>query len=295
MSALTKNDLSIATLTEPAIRAQLDLILASDKFKNSHRIKALLTYLIDKTLSNDLHALKEQVIGIDVFERPENFNPQEDNIVRVQARRLRKMLKSYYLTAGCYDHVHIEVPKGSYKTQFTLNGKKVYKSSGPKITQAPSNLPRKAREDIDGDFIAQIISVIAAENEMSLATLRPDGYPQANVLSYVNEGLRLYFGTAEDSEKALNIAMNNKVSLTISRQRQEWTNIEGISIGGVARRITDPEKCKNIRQLIFGKYPQVATYALSTRKEAAVFEIEPEFITLLDYSRGFGFSKTLRV
>ena len=48
---------------------------------------------------------------------------------------------------------------------------------------------------------------------MTIATIRPDGYPQATTVCYVRDGLTLYFGCAAESQKAQNIAYNDKVSL----------------------------------------------------------------------------------
>jgi hypothetical protein len=50
----------------------------------------------------------------------------------------------------------------------------------------------------------------------AIATIRPDGYPQATTVSYVSDGLTIYFGCVAESQKAQNIAYNNKVSLTVT-------------------------------------------------------------------------------
>ena len=64
--------------------------------------------------------------------------------------------------------------------------------------------------------IDQIISIVDMEGDVTLATQRPDGYPPANIVSYFNDGLTIYFGTSEVSQKAKNISLNNKVSLSIN-------------------------------------------------------------------------------
>jgi hypothetical protein len=62
--------------------------------------------------------LKEYALGVDVFDRPQSFDPRTDTIVRVQARRLRAKLKEYYATHGQHDPVVIDVPTGRYKVAF---------------------------------------------------------------------------------------------------------------------------------------------------------------------------------
>ena len=49
-----------------------------------------------------------------VFGRDDSFDPQTDPVVRLEARRLRRALEHYYLTAGRDDPIRIEIPKGGY-------------------------------------------------------------------------------------------------------------------------------------------------------------------------------------
>ena len=144
-------------------------------------------------------------------------------------------------------------------------------------------------------ILDQIIEIIDREGDMTLATLRPDGYPQANIVSYVNDGMTLYFGTSEESQKAKNIAFEEKVSVSINAPRKGWTEIESVSLGGSASVIKDPDEHESVRQLLFSKYPEIAAYAPSTDQEALLYRIDPVVLTLLDYTRGFGFTKTISV
>ena len=50
---------------------------------------------------------------------------------------------------------------------------------------------------------------------VTIATLRPDGWPQATTVGYVSEGLVLYFLCGRQSQKAVNIAADNRISLVI--------------------------------------------------------------------------------
>src|ERR671918_20022 len=58
--------------------------------------------------------LKGYSIALAVFDRDDSFDPQTDPVVRLAARRLRRALEHYYLTAGRDDPVRIEIPKGGY-------------------------------------------------------------------------------------------------------------------------------------------------------------------------------------
>jgi len=96
------------------IRGQLDLILRSRAFIQSHRIRRFLQFVVEESLLGQPHRLKEYLIGLEVFDRREAFDPRVDSIVRVEARRLRYKLEEYYRTEGREDTVRIILRKGSY-------------------------------------------------------------------------------------------------------------------------------------------------------------------------------------
>ena len=96
------------------IRAQLDLILRSRAFIQSHRIRRFLQFVVEESLLGQPHRLKEYLIGLEVFDRREAFDPRVDSIVRVEARRLRYKLEEYYRTEGREDGIRIVLRKGSY-------------------------------------------------------------------------------------------------------------------------------------------------------------------------------------
>src|SRR6202011_2455651 len=107
------------------IRAQLDLILRSRAFIQSHRIRRFLQFIVEESLLGQPQRLKEYLIGIEVFDRREIFDPRVDSIVRVEARRLRSKLEDYYRLEGKDDQVHIILRKGSYVPSFE------YRSASP--------------------------------------------------------------------------------------------------------------------------------------------------------------------
>ena len=69
---------------------------------------------MEQTLDEKGDQLKEQLVGVEVFDRKGDYDPRTDPIVRVEAMRLRSKLKAYYTSAGRPDCVLIELPKGAY-------------------------------------------------------------------------------------------------------------------------------------------------------------------------------------
>lgn len=141
----------------------------------------------------------------------------------------------------------------------------------------------------------EIVSIFNEANDMTIATLREDGYPQATTVSYVNDGLTIYFGCAAKSQKAQNIARCAKVSLTINMPYASWKEIRGLSIGGKAQLVTDPEDLGRVAQLMFQKFPQIAGYAPIEVDEVVLFRVTPEIISVLDYRKGFGHTDLVKV
>ena len=107
-------------LSPDAIRSAVDRILASSDFKASARNGRFLKYIVKETLSGRTDQFKAVEIAMEVFGRRADFDPQTDPIVRVEARRLRRALEQYYLTAGADDPLRISIPKGAYVPLFKL-------------------------------------------------------------------------------------------------------------------------------------------------------------------------------
>jgi serine/threonine-protein kinase len=94
-------------------------VLESHAFRDAERLKSFLRYVVEETLAGRSTRLKEFLVGVDAFDKPPSFDPRLDPIVRVQARRLRNKLHTYYSTEGEGDRILIDMPKGSYVPVFT--------------------------------------------------------------------------------------------------------------------------------------------------------------------------------
>ena len=75
---------------QKAIREQLVRILHSGPFHQSQRRQRFLEYLVNETLPGRGERLKAYNVALEVFERPETFDPTVDPLVRIEAARLRE-------------------------------------------------------------------------------------------------------------------------------------------------------------------------------------------------------------
>jgi TolB-like protein/tetratricopeptide (TPR) repeat protein len=100
------------------VRAELERILSSPHFQASEKRRAFLRFIVEETLSGRAERLKGYTVAIDVFGRDEGFDSQADPVVRLEARRLRRDLDSYYVDSSNQDAVRISIPKGTYVPHF---------------------------------------------------------------------------------------------------------------------------------------------------------------------------------
>ena len=97
-----------------AARMALDRLLASETFRASPQLATFLRFVVEATLRGESSRIKGYTIGVEAFGRPENFDPQIDPIVRVEATRLRRTLERYYAGPGASDPIVFEMTRGSY-------------------------------------------------------------------------------------------------------------------------------------------------------------------------------------
>src|SRR5213075_396404 len=108
----------LAKDSDESALGQLNRILSSTAFRQAARLKRFLSFVVTETISGRGDRLKEFVVGVEVFGKDTSFDPRNDPIVRVQARRLRAQLARYYREEGPGDDLVIDIPKGGYATTF---------------------------------------------------------------------------------------------------------------------------------------------------------------------------------
>lgn len=143
---------------------------------------------------------------------------------------------------------------------------------------------------MDASVRAKILQLLDQHRIMTLATLRPDGWPQATTVGYVSDGLTLYFMCGKDSQKARNLAQDDRVSLTIDHDTSDPMAIQGLSMAARAVAVSDQAQIQQtMRGMVPKKYPEYGKMMETVDFSAiTIFKVMPEVISLLDYSKGFG-------
>jgi nitroimidazol reductase NimA-like FMN-containing flavoprotein (pyridoxamine 5'-phosphate oxidase superfamily) len=126
---------------------------------------------------------------------------------------------------------------------------------------------------------------------MTIATLRPDGWPQATTVGYVNEGLTLWFLCGLESQKAKNLARDDRVSITVDHDTPDIMSITGLSMAARARRVSDRTEAEKVLRMLPLKYPDAppttAQMKMPAPEDVALFRVVPEVVSVLDYTLGF--------
>ena len=140
------------------------------------------------------------------------------------------------------------------------------------------------------DMRQKILRLLDEHRIMTVATLRPDGWPQAPTVGYVNEGLTIYFLCGLDSQKARNIARDDRISLTIDHDTPDLMAITGLSMAARATAVSDRAEVEKVLRLLPLKYAGAPPPPIEMPKwdEIRVFRVAPVVISVLDYTKGFG-------
>ncbi|MBB3019608.1 general stress protein 26 [Microvirga lupini] len=147
------------------------------------------------------------------------------------------------------------------------------------------------------DIRRKILTLLDQHRIMTVATLRPDGWPQATTVGYASEGLTLYFLCGLDSQKAANLSRDDRVSLTIDHDTSDIMAISGLSLAGHAQAVTDPADAGRVMKMLVRKYPEQTSLSgpMPSPGEIRIFRVTPTVISVLDYSKGFGHSDLVSI
>ena len=143
---------------------------------------------------------------------------------------------------------------------------------------------------MDEESRNKIETLLDQHRIMTVATLRPDGWPQATTVGYVNEGLTLYFLCGLESQKAVNLARDDRVSLTIDHDTPQVMEITGLSMAAHAQAVGDRAEAEKVLRMLPLKYPEQISLPgpMPTPDQVRIFRVMPTVISVLDYSKGFG-------
>ena len=147
---------------------------------------------------------------------------------------------------------------------------------------------------LSNELLDTYLLILDTGKDLTLATTRKDGWAQANTVGFVQINGDIYFETYKTSSKALNIARDSRVSISITPEYKNLNEVKGLSMGAFAKIVTDEELIDQFHTLLFAKYPSLvnATYNDGTNvypdENLAVYRLEPVVASILDSTKGMG-------
>ena len=137
-------------------REELRRILDSKYFANSPKKSRFLEFVSEQAFQGNGDKLNEYLVGVEVYDRGVDFNPQRDPIVRVQAHEIRRLLKKYYEEEGLSSPIRLDLPSGHYVPLFTRNAGQ---EQPPADLQKPSS-PLESRAFAGPRFALTVILAV---------------------------------------------------------------------------------------------------------------------------------------
>ena len=134
-----------------------------------------------------------------------------------------------------------------------------------------------------------ILRQLDAHKVLTLATQRPDGYPQATIVAFAHDGLDLYVAVDAASQKAKNIRRNGKVSVAVGRDHRDWGRIHALSMAAQAQVLKKRAEIDRAQSALGARFPQLKAMGEADGYQGWAFlRIAPLVISMLDYTQGFG-------
>lgn len=132
------------------------------------------------------------------------------------------------------------------------------------------------------------IQILEANRIMTVATVRPDGWPQATIVGYANDGLLLYFLIYRDSQKFANMGADTRIAIAVGQEPRSIGEIEAVYAGCDVTEVTDLAQRSRAWQLLAERHPNLTDLAPPQQSEVATMVAECRYISILDYSKGIG-------
>ncbi len=158
---------------------------------------------------------------------------------------------------------------------------------------------------MNDDLKPAVRKMLDEHHTLTLATSR-DGQPWAASVFFASDAdLNLFFVSDHQTRHAQDMLANNRVMATVNVDCKRWHDVRGLQIRGRGFRVPEEERAAALRvylarfadiRAIFdaaSRYDKWADEWMIARRlrETAFFRIVPDWVRIIDNSRGFGFSQ----
>ena len=149
---------------------------------------------------------------------------------------------------------------------------------------------------MDEAEMQRVRQFLAAHTTLTLATVAPNGQPQAAALFYAEQAdLSLIFISEKKARHSANIARNPHVALTIQADGQTWQAIQGLQIEGTAAALAG-QAARAAKTVYLAKFPIIAANPLlaAALNLVTFYRITPAWMRFINNTVGFGHKEEWR-
>jgi nitroimidazol reductase NimA-like FMN-containing flavoprotein (pyridoxamine 5'-phosphate oxidase superfamily) len=140
---------------------------------------------------------------------------------------------------------------------------------------------------------ANATKILDSNRIMAISTLRPDGWPQTTIVGFANDALALYFLIFRSSQKFTNIRHDKRVSIAVGQEPRNLHEAKAVFAGAQASEVVDPKDRKHAWGLLVERHPNLADFDLPGSSDAALMRADCKYLSMLDYTKGFGHTEAL--
>jgi len=147
---------------------------------------------------------------------------------------------------------------------------------------------------MNADANARIQQLLDECVDLTLATVRPDGAPQANIVNFAHEGLEIFVATDRSSAKVRNLLSCERAALALRGDYSRWSEVRGLSIDAIGEVLADDSlEAQRAKDCLARRFPDTISTPTPQDPATTVYlKLTPVRIVLIDYERGYGHRET---
>ena len=137
------------------------------------------------------------------------------------------------------------------------------------------------------------IDILDSHRIMAVSTVRPDGWPQTTFVGYANEGFDIFFMVMRSSQKAANIARDDRISIAVGGEPESLNELRAVYAAAQVSEVTDAKQRDYAWGVLKARHPNLAGFDMPGPSESAIMRAACQYVSVLDYTQGFGHREEL--
>ena len=135
------------------------------------------------------------------------------------------------------------------------------------------------------------IEILDSHRQLAISTVRPDGWPQTTIVGYANNGWTIYFLIFRSSQKFINIARDNRISIAVADEAKSLGDIKAVYAGALASEVTGEAERAIAWDMLMKRHPNLAGFGLPDDTATALMKARCKYVSVLDYAKSIGHSE----